>query len=735
MSDNERPCDIRNAFPLIPENSLVRLLAGVSPHEPITSLLNSSDATIAFESLADWMLGRPSTCLGTILPGLWLARDEEIQAAPLPVRIGTALARLRITIWGEVLELTPSLLLDIRGFGEGSLRLFLAAAVKTSAEACARDTPPTRSPTVDIFEGRHFPPRASFRTNQFRRLVDWAVNEAHAMTVSDLFAACSQPHLPEDIVLLCDALRATRLSDVFPGISRGETLESQVDDLCGVLDRRSQIIFLGRISLNHLRTLDDLGTEIGVTRERVRQLSVHAEERIRKALATPRFAPIIWRAHTLRTKLGTAVPFDDTHHLSEATQLITKGVSDEGRERVLDFLLWLAGPYSWNSATGWLQAGEVPSPEVIDAFSDERGRVDMDRLQQYLTDCGLLPEVQAVWLNQIGRIRNVEGNWLLWAGTVSDKAARLLEIWGQPTTPEQIVNSIGEGHDVRATRSRLLEDERFMRVDMTSVGLRSWGLEEYSSIAEEIDQELERRGGTANLGELIATLVSQFNLREASIRFYVNAPMFVLEDDTIRRRTSADAHDPVPPVTDTPSCYLRGANALSWRVEVTTDTLRGSGRQMPAPIATWLGVMPGGRRSLTADGGTVSVTWPETSAIGPALGSIRFLVERVEAREGDQVLLRFKRDEGTVGLTRIDPTALNSAQGLQRLSLLTGIPQGDGEGAFLHDLGLALGTRGTLATVSSALRGRGESALAALVPAESESPELDAVIDALKDLF
>ena len=40
-----------------------------------------------------------------------------------------------------------------------------------------------------------------------------------------------------------------------------------------------------------------------------------------------------------------------------------------------------------------------------------------------------------------------------------------------------------------------------------------------------------------------------------------------------------------------------------------------------------------------------------------------------------------------------------------------------------------------LSAVSAALRGRGESALATLLPAESESPELDAAIDALKDLF
>jgi hypothetical protein len=344
MSDSEPACTIAAVFPLIPEESLAGLLSELSPQDPINLLVASPEAAVVFQCLGDWMLRHPSTCLGTTLPGLWLARDEGFEAVALPGRVVAALARLRITVWGEVLELTPSLLLDIRGFGEGSLRQFLAVAARTAAQACRHEAPPKRLPTVDVFEPRCFAPRAGFKTSQLRRLVEWAVREAGAKDISDLLAACSRPNPPEDIKLLYEALRETRLSDIFPGISREVTVESLVEDLCGVLDNRGQTIFLSRISLNQLRTLEDLAAEIGVTKERVRQLWVRAEERIREALLTPRFAPILWRAHTLRTMLGVAVP-GDTPHLREATQHVTPGVSAEGRERVLDILLWLAGPY------------------------------------------------------------------------------------------------------------------------------------------------------------------------------------------------------------------------------------------------------------------------------------------------------------------------------------------------------------------------------------------------------
>jgi hypothetical protein len=353
MSDSQRLPTICDAFPRIPEEALAGVLAGLPAHGPIASLMTSAGATAFFDGLADWMLRQPSTCVGSTLPGLWLARDEGIEAAELPVRVVNALARLGITVWGEVLELTPSFLLDVRGFGEGCLRQFLAAAVAASARACCRQAPPKRPPTVDLFEPRCYPPRAGFRTSQLRRLVEWAVSECRAQTIGAVFAACSQANPPEDIKLLCKALRATHLADGFPGLVRGESLGSLLDDLCGVVDSRSRTIFLSRISLDKLRTLEDLAAELGLTKERVRQLWVRAEQRVREALETPRFAPILWRAHTLRTMLGVAVP-GDTQHLKDAAEQVSRGVAAEGRERALDVLLWLTGPYRWNPSTGWL---------------------------------------------------------------------------------------------------------------------------------------------------------------------------------------------------------------------------------------------------------------------------------------------------------------------------------------------------------------------------------------------
>jgi hypothetical protein len=733
MSDNQQPSLIGQVFPLVPKDALPNLLLGLTARDSAIALAMHSESETAFDNIAKWMLSVPSTSLGSILPGLWLARDDRINSPNLPVRNVVALNRLGVTVWGDVLELTASHLLDIRGFGEGSLQTFLAVAACVSVTACCSARPPTRCPTVDVFEPRLFAPRLGFRVRVLRRLADWAANEEDASNIADLLGACLGGQMPDDIAELLETLRQTRLVDIFPDVARTETLGLLVTDLYGVLDPRKQTIFLGRISLYSLRTLEDLASELGITRERVRQLSVQAEERILDALKSSRFAPIGWRAHSLALALGTAVPPGPL--LDAAIERVARGVPVECRERVMDLLFWIAGPYTRDSVTGWLRNAELPSPTLVAECSDERGRVDVDRVLERLAAGGLTAEAQTAWIDQVGKVKFVDGRWLLWDGSMPDKAARLLELWGNPATPEQIVLAIDEGHEIRSARNRLFDDERFVRVDMTRVGLRSWGMEEYSSIAEEIEKELEARGGVADLDDLIATLVDRFSLRETSIRSYAYAPMFVREGKTIRRRQSGDAHDPVAPVTEVPCCYLLGSDVLTWRVEVTADTIRGSGRQLPASIAAWLGLMPGGRKSFNAAGSTVGVTWPETSALGAALGSIRPLIHRIGASLGDQLLLRFDRDNSNIEASLVDPLAVSEAQCFRRLSLLTGIPHVGGDDSFLQALGVALGTRGTRAAIASEFRRRGEEELAALMPPEATSPDLDAAIDAMADLF
>ena len=99
------------------------------------------------------------------------------------------------------------------------------------------------------------------------------------------------------------------------------------------------------------------------------------------------------------------------------------------------------------------------------------------------------------------------------------------------------------------------------------------------------------------------------------------------------------------------------------------------------------------------------------------------------------MLLRFEREEEGFSLTPLTPQALDGASGLNRASLLTGIPIEGGPAAFLIALGRAVGAPATSSSIKAALRNRGEAGLAELIPDEPCSHELDLAIEDMRGLL
>jgi RNA polymerase primary sigma factor len=68
---------------------------------------------------------------------------------------------------------------------------------------------------------------------------------------------------------------------------RDKNLLGEVDDLIGVLDNREKKIIFQRFGLDggEPKTLEDVGKDFGVTRERIRQLQNAALAKLRRALS------------------------------------------------------------------------------------------------------------------------------------------------------------------------------------------------------------------------------------------------------------------------------------------------------------------------------------------------------------------------------------------------------------------------------------------------------------------
>jgi RNA polymerase primary sigma factor/RNA polymerase sigma factor len=78
-------------------------------------------------------------------------------------------------------------------------------------------------------------------------------------------------------------------SDQFLQESAQLQREAQVEKILGQLDDREQQIIIRRFGLSHgqePRTLKEVGAELGVTKERIRQIEARALNKLRKAAET-----------------------------------------------------------------------------------------------------------------------------------------------------------------------------------------------------------------------------------------------------------------------------------------------------------------------------------------------------------------------------------------------------------------------------------------------------------------
>ena len=102
-----------------------------------------------------------------------------------------------------------------------------------------------------------------------------------------------------------------------------------VDDWVDQLPARDRRIFNYRIAdMEGGLTLQELADDFGITRERVRQLGSRLHRKFSGFVETPEGLPVRWRMHSLRRRIGVAIP---ESHLE---QLLT---TEDGDTR-----LWIA---------------------------------------------------------------------------------------------------------------------------------------------------------------------------------------------------------------------------------------------------------------------------------------------------------------------------------------------------------------------------------------------------------
>lgn len=708
---------------------------GLTSAQPATDLLSNGEGSwAAFVGIGGLLVAScPTTLVSESLPTLAIDGDAQIPVQVVSSRLAKRLREGGVATWESLASLSPAALSELLRIYEktliGLLALCTQRAISMAATASVADNASDAIPD-DRTPGE---PNADVEVSrQIALLARWVQAVSTAEHVGEVLTLSLDQPLPDDVAEAYAAVEALPLSD----LTRRDGNAGFVSGFRSVIahcgDERDLTVLRERLSFTPL-TLEELSRTFGLSRERVRQLQVVAERRLTEAAAGRDWAEVRWRAQRLRHRLGASIRLQSQEAQAAIAEQLA-GLPPGEHDFTTSILLWLAGPYRLNGQTGWIHTGPATAAgppadmNFLEGVSDQ-GRIDAEQLRGILSELGLVPAAQDDWLHRERRIRDLNGALLLWTGTVADKAATALEAIGQPASAEEINAIIGEGHNLRAVRGRLLGDDRFVRTDRLRIGLRQWGLEEYSSIVDEIAEEIERTGGEADATTLIATVAQRFNLRVASVESYAGVPRFVISEGRIRLRRPDEPYLPSRTIFDETGCYVLNDSTCVIRLNIDRDTLRGSGRPLPQGLGVWLGVFPGSRREFhLADGETLLVSWPDSALLGPSLGTIRRPILALGGTEGDQIRLTFDRTTDRADTALVKQDDLAASTGPNRLTLLTGI-QPRTSGGFSEILATAVGV--TPARLRSKLRERGEPEILELLP-RVDDPELEAALDQLK---
>ncbi|MFD5867493.1 exonuclease domain-containing protein [Corynebacterium sp. NPDC060344] len=401
---------------------------------------------------------------------------------------------------------------------------------------------------------------------------------------------------------------------------------AEIDEAIGIGDLRRAAIVQGRVA--GTRTLDDVGQEFGVTRERIRQIEKKVLEDL--SMAGPA-CDLINAALPLR--FGPCIPESD---LLGALPGIGAEPS-AARMRLLDVLPATAAesPVGWRIDEGWFLVGDIDGAilAAIDAHADDYGTACVGEVA---ADVGIDPEILELRLRETTAFEFRDGRVFTRVASIPERAATELHLANRPMTTEELHRALGNRSITSISNALSLADE-IIRCGRGTWALAEWGEEEWTTIFDLINRRIdESEDGFVSIEDLNAD-ADRFGVSRNSILTYASTPEFVIEDRRVRRA----GEDEKPTVRATPeesrAFYRRNGN---WclLVTVTRDHLRGSGSQIPVGVAVHCGLEFGETIHMPSRLGEQRVSWGRSMT---SIGTISRFMADLGCVEGDRVWLVF----------------------------------------------------------------------------------------------
>ncbi|WP_222622169.1 hypothetical protein [Mycolicibacterium fluoranthenivorans] len=452
----------------------------------------------------------------------------------------------------------------------------------------------------------------------------------------------------------------------------------------------------------HPQTIPVTAAQLGVAPVNVQRNQPRAYRRFRELLAEPAHAAVVDYAEDLRRRLG---PLTRTHIAEHALKDLGLDLrSDAGQ-----MLLHLAGPYSYKDT--WLENadadglaiacaaldaaltragaptttaliaefGSLGIPEhitlefldsrpdlrrfgdksvrwgptiacpALDAAFERAGAPTTTALIAEFGNFGIPEHITIEFLDSRPDLRRFGDKWVRWGPTIAERIEAALHLIGIPASAATITATIGENCHPKSVREVLYEDSRFIRATKETWALRQWDIDEYTGVFSEIAARIDAAGGAISTKALVDDMTAAIpDIAETSIRTYLSAPGFLVENGMVRQRTAPDGWPVVAPLNAVRGAFHNGRNEIRIALPVTFDLLRGSGQTVNPAVATALGVHPGEQRSFTGPLAEINLSWRLSAITGATVGSLRAPAAALGAQLGDTIVLAFNLRDNTI---------------------------------------------------------------------------------------
>ena len=317
------------------------------------------------------------------------------------------------------------------------------------------------------------------------------------------------------------AIRIDDVVDGTPGLA--SVVSSRLRLTIEATSENERTIIEHRLLRAPPKTLEEIGSLVGVTRERIRQVQVRIEGKIRAALGRE-LRVIAW---TLKEQFDHVTPEHEFERRIEELlpddPPLVKGLFRQALITTIGYTLQ-KGVY--------LDKRTCKVIEEIDASA-----------RKLADDVGLVNEEQLVaelpsenwrrfwpWLRKFSRLYDLHGSLGIRDSAKARAKAALLSI-ERPATREEIAAICGL---VEARIGGHLSNiASVVRADKDRWGLREWIDDEYDGIVGEIIQRIEEDGGVTSIERLLKELPGKFNVSPNSVRAYMQTPRFVIRDGWI----------------------------------------------------------------------------------------------------------------------------------------------------------------------------------------------------------